>query len=90
MNAKEAGRLGGLSTVAKYGREHMATIGSIGGKNSTTRFQKGEIRVREIASRGGKASGGNFARNLARAREAGKKGGLTKSRNKQAKAATFA
>lgn len=34
MSKAQAGRLGGLATVRKYGRKHMKQIGRIGGEKT--------------------------------------------------------
>ena len=38
MTKAEAGRLGGLATVKKHGKEHMAAIGRIGAQTTQERY----------------------------------------------------
>ncbi|KSV18471.1 hypothetical protein DA01_03445 [Dehalococcoides mccartyi] len=45
LTNKEAGRLGGLKTVALYGREHMKELGKLGGRPRLPTLQ--EIRDRK-------------------------------------------
>lgn len=39
MTKKESGRLGGLCTLAKYGKDHMRRIGSNGGKVTRAKYR---------------------------------------------------
>jgi len=39
MNKSQAGRLGGLATLGKYGKEHMSAIGKAGARSFYERYQ---------------------------------------------------
>lgn len=61
MNLSEkrriAGRLGGLATSRKYGRDHYSRIGKIGGELGG--FKKGDPRTKAAGRKGGTAKRGN-------------------------------
>ena len=40
MTKQDAGKLGGLATFKKYGREHMSNIGTNGATTTWTRYSK--------------------------------------------------
>ena len=50
MTVKEAGRRGGLSTLAKHGASHFRRAGAIGGKTTTSRHRN---KLRGWGSKGG-------------------------------------
>ena len=52
----ESGRKGGEAVVEKYGAGHMASIGQIGGKNSSGQFKPGDPRTKEAGRKGGESS----------------------------------
>ncbi|KSV17347.1 hypothetical protein CY91_00955 [Dehalococcoides mccartyi] len=67
LTNKEAGRLGGLKTVALYGREHMKELGKLGGRPRLPTLQ--EIRDRKakasnINNNKGVATGGYSLKEL--------------------------
>ncbi len=57
MNRTEAGRLGGLTVKALYGREFYGAIGSMGGRPRAKYVQEGgEARAVRAKNEGGKAA----------------------------------
>lgn len=46
---KTAGSLGGRTTVHRYGRGHMARIGSAGGRATRERYELVPVNVRDFA-----------------------------------------
>ena len=49
MTKQQAGRLGGMATFAKHGREHMRMIGARGAQVTRTRYVKVPYRQTEYA-----------------------------------------
>jgi len=94
MTCREAGRLGGQATSAKYGRAHFARLGAMASPapevlrasaalgGAATRDAHGIDHYREIGRRGGLAVLAVFGKD--HYREAGRKGGLAAAARKRA------
>jgi general stress protein YciG len=53
---RKAGQLGGDAVVEKYGANHMASIGSSGGKVSGGNFKNNRIRAAQAGTIGGRTA----------------------------------
>ena len=49
MTKSQAGRLGGLATFKKYGKEHMSDIGTRGAETTWTRYSKSPYGLTQYA-----------------------------------------